>query len=329
MSKASTAKVIQRLPEMFSAAQWGNIPGLSRIRDEIIADIEASHPAVARRLRGVQGGVKPRPLVAPPTDILDIREPAIRLSDVILDEGVRTTVNSLLDEHRQRDALAAWSLAPRHKVLLYGPPGNGKTTLAEALASELQVPFLVVKYGGLIDSHMGSTGKNIDKALAFAETAPCVLFVDEFDGIGMARDRAGDVGELHRVTNHLLIAIERLPAHVMFVCATNADSLVDRALRRRFDTPIEIRAPDDALRLECARRELHPRICNGLDLREKAAHVAATAGESIDAVVKACREIRRSYALKRGVGAPDGDSLAASRQAVRPSQATIAQHGET
>lgn len=291
---------------MFSAAQWGNTPMLSRIRDEIAADLEASHPAVARRLRGVQGNVKPKPLAAPPTDILDIREPAIRLSDVILDEGVRETVDSLLDEHRQRDALAAWSLTPRHKVLLYGPPGNGKTTLAEALASELRVPFLVVKYGGLIDSYMGSTGKNIDKALGFAETAPCVLFVDEFDGIGMSRDRAGDVGELRRVTNHLLIAIERLPAHVLLVCATNANSLVDHALRRRFDTPIEIGMPDDALRLECARRELDPQICNGVDLRDEAAHVVAAAGESIDAVVKACREIRRAYALKRSVAPASG-----------------------
>ncbi|TAN03105.1 MAG: ATP-binding protein [Rhodanobacteraceae bacterium] len=306
MSKVLTTRVIQRLPELFSAAQWGQYVMLSRMRDEIAADLEASHPAVARRLRGLKGDGPAKAPVAPPTDILDVREPRIALPEVALDVGTRLTVDGLLEEHRRRKDLEAWSLAPRHKVLLFGPPGNGKTTLAEALASELHVPFLVVRYGGLIDSYLGSTGKNLDKAVAFAETGPCVLFIDEFDGIGMARDRVCDVGELRRVTNQLLLALDRLADHVLLVCATNADTLVDHALRRRFDTHIEIAAPSLELRLECAKRELSPELCNGVDMRAQARHVATTVTENIDAVVKACREIRRARALRSTAASSGG-----------------------
>lgn len=299
VSKVTTTRVIQRLPDVFSAAEWGQQAFLSRLREEIAADVEASHPAVARRLRAASATGKPRPIMAPPTDILDLREAKIALSDVVLDVGTRLVVDGLLEEHRRREDLAAWSLAPRHKVLLFGPPGNGKTTLAEAIAHALQVPFLVVRYGGLIEGILGGTGKNLDKAVAFAETGPCVLFIDEFDGIGMARDRAGDVGELRRVTNHLLMALDRLADHVLLVCATNAETLVDHALRRRFDTHIEIAAPSLELRLECAQRELSPEICNGVDLRAQAKSVATTVTDNVDAVVKACREIRRARALRR------------------------------
>jgi SpoVK/Ycf46/Vps4 family AAA+-type ATPase len=292
---------------LFSAAQWGQHVMLGRLRDEIATDLDASHPAVARRLRAMKdAGSKSQ--VAPPTDVLDLREPRVALSDVVLDVGTKLVVDGLLEEHRRREDLAAWSLAPRHKVLLFGPPGNGKTTLAEAFAYELRVPFLAIRYGGLMDSCLGGTGKNLDKAVAFAETAPSVLFIDEFDGIGMARDRVGDVGELRRVTNQLLMALDRLADHVLLVCATNADSLVDHALRRRFDTHVEIAAPSMELRLECANRELSPELCSGVDLRAQAKHVATTVTDNLDAVVKACREIRRARAL-RSVSAKTGTAV--------------------
>ena len=212
---------------------------------------------------------------------------------------------------RLRHELAAFGLAPRHKVLFYGPTGNGKTMLAEALAWELGFPFLAVRYGGLLDSYLGSTGKNMDKVFAFARTAPCVLFIDEFDGIAITRGGGQDVGEIRRVTNHLMIEIERLPSSVVLVCATNAEGLLDEAIKRRFDFAIEIPSPTRDLRLQRARDELRPELTPGHDLSAYAERIADLDLANLHFVTERCRELRRDLVLNAGRGI---DALTSSGQ---------------
>lgn len=120
--------------------------------------------------------LKPSALLTVPKELVVLEQPQLALKNVVLSPHVEEEISGLIAETLRSEELAAFDLQPRHRVLLHGEPGNGKTMLAEALASELELPFLRAKYSGLVDSYMGGTGKNIDKLFEYAATAPCVLF---------------------------------------------------------------------------------------------------------------------------------------------------------
>lgn len=82
------------------------------------------------------------------------KTPERGFSDLILPDEVKDVCLEVVDEHSQRDKLRQFNLLPRHRMLLSGPPGNGKTSLAEAMAYELGVPFYVVRYEGIIGSDL-------------------------------------------------------------------------------------------------------------------------------------------------------------------------------
>jgi SpoVK/Ycf46/Vps4 family AAA+-type ATPase len=300
--KASISAALQRLPDLIQASSWGSAQNIREISHAIADDIDPHSPALAKKIRA-------RFTAAPlaikrlthPEKLIALETPRHGLQDVVLPQGVADECRAILDEHAKRDDLRAFALDPRHKVLVYGPPGNGKTLLAEALAKELGVPFLRVRYSGLVDSHLGETAKHIDEVLEYAATAPCVLFFDEFDGVGADRNR-GDVGELRRITNQLLIAMDRLPSHVMFIAATNAMQLVDKALARRFDFTIELPDPTPALMTACAQRELAPTLTPGHDLTARIPVIAGMGLQNLHAVVQLCRRLRRDLVLNNGRG---------------------------
>ena len=128
-------------------------------------------------------------------------------------------------------------------MLLTGVPGNGKTSLAEALATTLMVPLVVARYDGLITSYLGETATRLRKLFEFAHTRKCVLFFDEFDTLGKERGDIHETGEIKRVVSSLLLHIDDLPSHVVVVCATNHPELLDRAVWRRFQLKLELSQP--------------------------------------------------------------------------------------
>ena len=113
--------------------------------------------------------------------------PARDLADLILPAEAGETMRELVAEQHRADLLRSYSLEPRHRVLLAGPPGNGKTTLAEALACTLHVPLLVVRYEAVIGSYLGETAQRIEQVFEHARSRHCVLFFDEFDVVGKER----------------------------------------------------------------------------------------------------------------------------------------------
>lgn len=165
------------------------------------------------------------------------------LDDLIIPESVTEQFREMVEEHARRDLLRSYNLEPRHKLLLSGPPGNGKTSLAEALANHLSLPFFTVKYEGIINRYLGETAQQIDKLFEFVKTQRCVLFFDEFDAIGKEREDINDNGEMKRVVNSLLKQIDLLPSHVVVVAATNHESMLDKAIWRRFQLQITVPAP--------------------------------------------------------------------------------------
>jgi len=130
--------------------------------------------------------------------------------------------------------------------LFTGPPGNGKTSLAEALAGELAVPLLRVRYDAVIGSYLGETAARLARLFDHARTRQCVLFFDEFDALGKERGDEHETGEIKRVVNSLLLSIDSLPSYVVVVGATNHPELLDRAVWRRFQVRVQLPQPGPA-----------------------------------------------------------------------------------
>jgi SpoVK/Ycf46/Vps4 family AAA+-type ATPase len=176
--------------------------------------------------------------------------PARRLQDLLLPEVVEQAGRELIEEHRRADLLRAYCLEPRHRVLLAGPPGNGKTSLAEALATELALPLLIVRYESVIASYLGETAIRLSRLFEQVRTRRCVLFFDEFDVVGKERGDVHETGEIKRVVSSLLLQIDDLPSHVVVITATNHPELLDRAVWRRFQLRLDLPAPTPALAQE-------------------------------------------------------------------------------
>jgi len=173
------------------------------------------------------------------------RDPHRQLSDLHLTKFVRSACEELVEEQRRADILRANGLEPRHRVLLVGPPGNGKTSLAEALAYELALPLFTVRYDAVVTSYLGETAQRLRRLFEFVRTEPCVLFFDEFDAIGKERGDVHETGEIKRVVTTLLLQMDDLPSYCVVIGATNHPELLDRATWRRFEVRLQLAQPSD------------------------------------------------------------------------------------
>src|SRR3546814_17528729 len=112
--------------------------------------------------------------------------------------------------------------------MLVGPPGTGKTSLAEAVATELRLPFFTVRYDGLVGSYLGETAARLQSVVDYASRTPCVLFFDEFYSVGKERADANETGDIKRVVSSLLLNMDALPSSCVVVCAPTHTELQDR-----------------------------------------------------------------------------------------------------
>jgi SpoVK/Ycf46/Vps4 family AAA+-type ATPase len=175
---------------------------------------------------------------------LDVIEPKKNFENLVFSIEVQQLANDLVKEHTRVDLLTSYGLTPRNKLLLIGPPGNGKTSFAEALANALNVDFCTVRYENLIGTYLGETASRIKQVFDFANQRRCVLFFDEFETLGKERGDTHETGEIKRVVSTLLMQLDRLSNHVVFIAATNHPELLDRAVWRRFHSMICIQNPE-------------------------------------------------------------------------------------
>lgn len=157
---------------------------------------------------------------------------------------------------QQAPRLAAAGLAPRSQALLVGPPGTGKTLAAGHIAARLGLPFHVVRLDTVVSSLLGDTAKNIRGIFDQLNHTGGFLFLDEIDAVAKQRNDSHDVGELKRVVNTLLQALDRLDHRSVVVGATNHPELLDRAVWRRFPYRVTIDLPGEAVRLALWRHYL-------------------------------------------------------------------------
>lgn len=224
--------------------------------------------------------------------------PEKRIEDLVLSELNRRACEELIEEQQRASVLRAHSLEPRHRVLLSGPPGNGKTSLAEAIAEALALPFFVVRYEAMIGSYLGETASRLKRVFDYARTTPCVLFFDEFDAVGKERGDEHETGEIKRVVTSLLMQMDDLPSYTIAVAATNHSELLDRAVWRRFQLRLSLKAPTQA--------ELSAYFQRFVDRME------GPLGRSPDTIAKVlgaisyaeaeefCLDVRRRHVLARG-----------------------------
>ena len=251
--------------------------------------------------------------------------PRRRLEELILSDLNRQACQELIEEQHRGSVLRAHSLEPRHRVLLVGPPGNGKTTLAEAIAEALAVPFFVVRYEAMIGSFLGETASRLKRVFDYARTTPCVLFFDEFDAVGKERGDLHETGEIKRVVTSLLMQVDDLPSYTVMVAATNHAELLDRAAWRRFQLHLALTPP--------TRRAL------AAYFKRFAATVGEPLGRSAESIAKKlggvscaeaeefCRDVRRRSVL--AMGEKTLDAIVAERLKQWTERSRVSEHRET
>jgi AAA+ superfamily predicted ATPase len=245
------------LVSLVRAGASGDRDMLRSTAEALVADERAKkHFIVADRIQRALSAVPVTPpaLIAssPHLNVANGREAILEvearlsLNDLLLPLPARVSGRQLIEEHRRADVLRASGFEPRHRVLLSGPPGNGKTSFAEAIAESLGLPFYVVRYDALIGSYLGETNARLRKLFDYVRTQPSILFFDEFDAIGKERGDTHETGEIKRVVSFLLMQLDQLPSYVIVVAATNHGELLDRAVWRRFQMRLAMPAPSKA-----------------------------------------------------------------------------------
>nr|WP_321406592.1 ATP-binding protein [uncultured Carboxylicivirga sp.] len=169
--------------------------------------------------------------------------PRKTFTDIILPKDVKIICEEIIKEQFRVDLLRSYNLEPRNRILLIGPPGNGKTSLAEVIANSLMIPLYVVRYESIIGTYLGETASRLNKLFEYVRTRQCVLFFDEFETLGKERGDTHETGEIKRVVSSLLLQIDRLPSHVFVIGATNHPELLDRAVWRRFQARVNLPQP--------------------------------------------------------------------------------------
>ena len=176
-------------------------------------------------------------------DIVEVTSPQIESSQVILSKYSQEAISGFIESYRHRDALLKSGLDVPNSLLLYGPPGCGKTTVAQLISTVTGLPLVTARLDGLVSSLLGSTAKNIRKIFDYASKRECVLFLDEFDVIAKLRDDKNELGELKRVVNSLIQNIDAFSNSNILIAATNHHELLDPAIWRRFSSIISLEKP--------------------------------------------------------------------------------------
>lgn len=199
-------------------------------------------------------------------------------------------------EFAARDRLGTFGLKPRKTVLLYGPPGCGKSLGANRIAWNVGLPLMKVRFDALISSYFGESAANLRSLFAAANEKPCVLLLDECDFIARSRVTNKDIGEASRIVNTLLQLMEEYDAPGLLVATTNIETSLDSALFRRFDDVFPVPPPGPVQIEELLRMTL-----SAVSVSEPFnwhALVHELKGASAALVVKAARDAAKTAVLQ-------------------------------
>ncbi|MCV7408327.1 AAA family ATPase [Mycobacterium florentinum] len=252
---------------------------------------------------------------------------AVRLDDVAGMADVKRQIElSLLGPIRNPELMKAYKVSARGGLLLYGPPGCGKTYIAKAISGELGANFYQVGIADVLHHWFGESERSIRSVFDSARrNAPCVLFFDELDALGHRRSALSGSSGMRPVVNTLLEEMDSATSTndgVYVLGATNAPWDVDPALRRpgRFDRMIFVGLPDAEARTGILRSHLKDRPVAGIDLKSIAKRTDGFSGADLAHVCDSATQLAMSASMRSGQVRPvtmaDVDEAAAQ---IRPS----------
>jgi AAA+ superfamily predicted ATPase len=256
----------------------------------------------------------------PAARAFDVEQTGLRLADVAGMAEVKQRLEAaFLAPMRNPELRRLYGKSLRGGLLLYGPPGCGKTFIARATAGELGAQFMSVSFADVIDMFVGQSERNIHELFRIARrSAPCVLFLDEVDALGQKRSQLRNT-PMRSAVNQLLLELDDVTAGndgVFLLAATNHPWDVDSALRRpgRFDRTLLVLPPDRAAREAVFRFHLRERPVGGVNLARLAeltegysgadiAHICETSAEHalLDSVQQGSPRLIAQPDLERAV----------------------------
>ncbi|ROR93501.1 ATPase family protein associated with various cellular activities (AAA) [Salana multivorans] len=258
----------------------------------------------------------------------DTERPAVTLADVAgLAEVKQHLDSTFLAPLRNPGLAAAFGQRPGGSLLMYGPPGCGKTFIAKAIAGDLGASFIHVTLAGLLSRWIGDTEKAVRGIFRDARSAaPCVVFFDEFDALGGRRASGGGGSHSMRmIVTQLLEELDGVASQndgVYVLAATNRPWDIDPALRRpgRIDRTVLVLPPDEVAREAILRGELAGKPVDGVDAAAVAAATDGFSGADVAQVARVALQRALTASMSAGAIVPvTTDGLLAAAAGVLPS----------
>ncbi len=283
--------------DLEALAKEAAMSALRRILPEIKLEEKLIPPEVLEKLQVTKGDFDNALRMVEPSAMREVlvEVPDVHWGDIGGLEGAKQELREAVEwPLKYPDAFKRVGIEPPHGILLYGPPGAGKTLLARAVATESEANFISIKGPELLSKWVGESERGVRETFRKAKmAAPAIIFFDEVDALVPRRGSGfGDAHTTERVISQLLTELDGLEKleNVVVLAATNRPDLIDTALLRpgRFDRLVFVPPPDEKARLEIFK--IHTRampLAKDVNLKQLANETEGHTGADIAAL---CRE---------------------------------------
>lgn len=235
-----------------------------------------------------------------------LEKPTTKFSDVGGMKNVKNEISlKIIQPLKNPDLYKAFGKKAGGGILLYGPPGCGKTFIAKATAGEIDAKFISIGLHDILDMWIGNSEKNLHQVFEVARAnKPCVLFFDEVDAIGSSRADLKQSAMRH-VINQFLAELDGVDADnegILILAATNAPWSVDAAFRRpgRFDRIIFVAPPDEEARVDILQQLLKDKPVAEVDVKKIAAQSEGYSGADLNALLDIAVEDKLTQSIETG-----------------------------
>ncbi|MGI5213621.1 ATP-binding protein [Plantactinospora sp. CA-290183] len=293
------------VPPAGSTATPGPTPPAAGAADDALAAYERELSDVVPP-RFAPAADEPEPVRGDSDRVFDVETSTVRLADV----GGMTDVKERLElaflgPLRNPELRRLYGKSLRGGLMLYGPPGCGKTFLAKAIAGEMGAKFISLSIVQVLDMWMGNSERNLHELFQTARrSAPCVLFLDEVDALGHKRSKANS-SSMRTLGNQLLAELDGVEGNnegVFVLAATNTPWDVDPALRRpgRLDRVVLVLPPDAPARTSILEYHLRDRPIANIDVRRIVAATEDFSGADLAHLCESAAEFAMADSIRRG-----------------------------